>query len=338
MAAMHPNRRSFLRTAGAGLPAWWVGRPLMAEAPPVEKVVVRQAASDRFELVFAPKTARSFKILQLTDTHFGNPDPAKPATDRRSHDEIRQLAAGLAPDFIMHTGDFIDNDVEGAAHGAFDAMHELGVPWALAPGNHDGATDSTLSPERYRERMAAGAGVMGSFDRDGKRETAYRLDIVTAGSESQTPPAATLLVFDSGPTGGTKHVSAAQLEWFQEQMEADRSRGASGPVYAMIHIPVIEFKKLKDSGRYAERCGEEICFETDTGKTFATLQHSGRVKAIFSGHDHENTFHGKWDGIELVYGRVGGWSAYGDGARGGRLVELDLASGRYQHRIVLPKT
>lgn len=289
-------------------------------------------------MVFAPMAVRSFKILQLTDTHFGNPDPAKRATDRRSQDDIRQLARGLTPDFIMHTGDFIDNDVEGAGHDAFDAMHEMGVPWALAPGNHDGATDSTLSPEQYRERMAAGAGVMGSFEREGKQVTAFRLDIVTGGSESKTPPAASLVVFDSGPTGGTKHVAAAQLEWFEEQMEADRSRGASGPVYAMIHIPVIEFKKLCDSGRYAERFGEEICFETDTGKTFEILKRSGRVKAIFSGHDHENTFHGKWDGIELVYGRVGGWSAYGEGPRGGRLIDLDLPAGQHQHRIVLPKS
>jgi hypothetical protein len=186
--------------------------------------------------------------------------------------------------------------------------------------------------------MAAGTGLMGAFDRDGRRETAYRIDILDGGKDALSAPAASVFVFDSGPTGGTKHVSAAQLAWFADQMEADRSRGAAGPIYAMIHIPVVQFKHLRDSGRYAERFGEDICFETDTGKTFETLKKSGRVKAIFSGHDHENTFHGAWEGIELVYGRVGGWSAYGEGARGGRLIELDLDAGRHQHRIVLPTT
>ena len=28
------------------------------------------------------------------------------------------------PDFVMHTGDFIDNDVLGSVAGAFDKMHE----------------------------------------------------------------------------------------------------------------------------------------------------------------------------------------------------------------------
>jgi len=110
----------------------------------------------------------------------------------------------------------------------------------------------------------------------------------------------------------------------------------AGPVLAMIHIPVIEFKKLHDSGRFSDRFGEAVCFETDTGKTFQTLKNSGRVAAIFSGHDHENTFHGPWEGIDLVYGRISGWSGYGEGARGGRLIEVDTETGRHHHRIVLP--
>jgi hypothetical protein len=132
-------------------------------------------------------------------------------------------------------------------------------------------------------------------------------------------------------------VTASQLAWFEEQMESDRSRDMTGPVYAMIHIPIVQFERLRESGRYKGRHGEKVCFETDAGETFKTLKRSGRVQAVFSGHDHENTFYGAWEGIELVYGRVGGWSAYGNGPRGGRLIELDWATGRHRHRIVLPE-
>ena len=325
-----------MRVAGAGLAAvGWAPRG-RARAVSPSAVVVRRQAADRFDLVFSPETARAFKILQLTDTHFGNPDAVKKEADVRSWGEIPRLVERERPDFIMHTGDFIDNDVSGSVAGAFDKMHALGVPWALAPGNHDGPVEGTLSPERYRERMAEGTGVMGYVERDGRRETAYRIDVIAGDSGAAARPVATVMVFDSGPTGGTKHVSSGQLAWFDEQVEADRRRGNSGPIYAMVHIPVIQFKKLADSGRYTDRLGEEICFETDTGRTFEVFKRSGRVRAILSGHDHENTFHGVWDGVELIYGRVSGWSAYGGGPRGGRLLELDLAQGTHSHRIVLP--
>jgi hypothetical protein len=145
------------------------------------------------------------------------------------------------------------------------------------------------------------------------------------------------MVFDSGSSEGSKHVTAGQLAWFEEQMESDRSRGEAGPVYALIHIPIVQFERLRESGRFKGRYGENVCFETDAGETFKALKRSGRVQAVFSGHDHENTFHGVWEGIDLVYGRVGGWSAYGDGPRGARLIELDWATGRHRHRIVLPE-
>jgi hypothetical protein len=60
------------------------------------------------------------------------------------------------------------------------------------------------------------------------------------------------------------------------------------------------------------------------------------VRAVFSGHDHKNDYCGHWDGIELVYGRVSGWSGYGDLQRGGRLIELDMNEPRYGHRLVFP--
>ena len=104
----------------------------------------------------------------------------------------------------------------------------------------------------------------------------------------------------------------------------------------MIHIPVVEFEKLRAAERYAGNFGESICYETDSGDAFAAFQRSGRLKGIFSGHDHRNDFQGTWDGVELVYGRVSGWTAYGELPRGGRLIEIDLDRQSYAHHLVVP--
>lgn len=61
------------------------------------------------------------------------------------------------------------------------------------------------------------------------------------------------------------------------------------------------------------------------------------MRAVFSGHDHKNDYAGLWQDIELVYGRVSGWSAYGELPRGGRLIEVNLADGSYSHKLVFPQ-
>jgi hypothetical protein len=76
--------------------------------------------------------------------------------------------------------------------------------------------------------------------------------------------------------------------------------------------------------------GENVCFDSDTGESFARFARTTRVAGVFCGHDHVNNYHGDWEGIDLAYGRVTGWGGYGgpDWQRGGRLVELDLAAPR----------
>jgi 3',5'-cyclic AMP phosphodiesterase CpdA len=322
------QRREFLRMAGAATVIAAAGQS--AQAATTERAVtVRRNDSDRFLLDFAPSEPRPLRILQLTDTHFGNPDIGSKVQDRRSFLEIRRLVEEQRPDFLVHTGDFINND-RGAkiSFEAIEVFDDLGVPWTHTLGNHDVGHRSV---EEFRRPMKNAA--VGEFRAGDETEYAFRFDIVAAG---QTDPRFTLFCFDSGFKEPNRKVSRGQLDWFARQMRKDTHDGLATPCLAMIHIPVLEFETLRAANLHRGHVGERVCFDSDTGDTFAAFKNSGRVRGVFSGHDHQNDYSGHWQGIELVYGRVGGWSAYGDLQRGGRLIEIDLANGTYKHQVVVP--
>ncbi len=326
------RRRDFIRwtsTAAAGLV---VGRIAAEEKAEKRALAVRPIGTDRFELTFSPEQPRPVRILQITDTHFGRFKAGHRELDAKTRQTITGLIEAHHPDLIIHTGDFVSNDTDFVNWDVVKFMDGLGLPWAHALGNHDrGSAIASWTTEKYRQSQRNV--LFGYFDRNGRREYATRLDFVAAGA---TQPGYTVFCFDSGYQEGSKHISDAQLTWFTEQSEADARANRLTPALAMMHIPILEYKKLAASGKFTGRAGEEVCRETDAGQTFKAFKASGRVRAVFVGHDHDNDYCGMWDGIELVYGRVTGWPAYGQGQRGGRLIELDLTAGTYRHRVVFP--
>ncbi len=110
--------------------------------------------TDHFELVFSPDAPRALRVLHITDTHFGNPEPNHRDKDRRTCDLIQSLIAAHDPDFIVHGGDFVNNDRPGVLWDALDFMNGLNRPWTHGLGNHDvGATNESLPVDAYRQRM-----------------------------------------------------------------------------------------------------------------------------------------------------------------------------------------
>ncbi len=323
------QRRQFLQaatSAGLAAAAFRAG----AAEPSKSAVSIRRTDSDHFSLVFSPKEPRPLRILQLTDTHFGSDNIGAKINDRRSFLEIRRLVEEQQPDFLVHTGDFINND-QGAkvSFEAIDVFDELGIPWTHALGNHDIGHRSVAE---FRKLMKNAS--VGEFRASNKDEYAFRFDIM---SGDEGTPRVTLLCFDSGYKDPHRRVNQAQLDWFLAEMKRDAADGLKSPCLAMIHIPVVEFESLRAADLHKGHVGERVCFDNDTGDTFSAFKNTGRVRGVFSGHDHENDYTGVWQGIELVYGRVGGWSGYGGLERGGRLIELDLEAGSYTHKIVTPR-
>jgi 3',5'-cyclic AMP phosphodiesterase CpdA len=323
------QRREFLQVAGAAGLAVTASKSLADTAPANRAVTIRREKTDRFVLDFSPSEPRPLRILQLTDTHFGNPDVVSKVQDRRSFLEIRRLVEEQKPDFLVHTGDFINNDRgKDTSFEAIEVMDDLGLPWTHVLGNHD---IGYRSVEEFRKPMKLAS--VGECTVAGKTEYAFRFDITQGG---KSDPAFSIFCFNSGFAEPNRRVSQGQLEWFESQTQRDATDGLKSSALALIHIPVVEFESLRVADQYQGHFGERVGYDNDTGDTFTAFKKSGRIRGVFSGHDHENDYAGVWQGIELVYGRVGGWSAYGDLRRGGRLIEIDLTEGSYRHAIVAP--
>jgi 3',5'-cyclic AMP phosphodiesterase CpdA len=288
-------------------------------------LLMHPMATDHWQLVFSPSRPRPLRLLQLTDTHFHAGDATTQATEKL----LREMIAREQPDFIVHTGDFVNNDSkEPVDWTGLEILNSLGVPWTLCFGNHDypvHKADGSRSLEEIRQGMEHG--YQGFVDRPTGRHYCYRYDLLT---EEAAKPRASLFFFQVGYAEGDRRISDPQLAWFADQMKHDVEQDNTAPITVFVHIPVNEYHSLYESGKAIGVKGESVCFDSDTGESFKRFAGSRRVVAVFCGHDHVNNYHGDWHGVDLVYGRVTGWGGYGPASwkRGGRLITLDLANPR----------
>jgi 3',5'-cyclic AMP phosphodiesterase CpdA len=323
------DRRDFLKVTAAG--AATVAFPTILSARAVApKAKVVRVANDRFELVY--EGSAPVRILQLTDTHFGRDSDKHRASDVLSQKLIRQLVDEQKPALVFHTGDFINNDLEKPDHSAIGFMNDLGTPWSLVFGNHDHAQgrEGGISLDDYYGRLENHA--TGFIEGNGKREYAYRIDI----RKGKEAPGFSLFGFNCGNPVSMMKVTDGQIAWLKAQLEEDKRKGHTQPILVMQHIPMIEYKTLYDAKDATGRQGEKVCFEQDNGSVFETYRQSGRVHAVFCGHDHVNDYLGRHKEILLAYGRVSGWSGYGDWQRGGRVIDMNLRDRTFRTRVVLP--
>lgn len=289
-------------------------------------------SEDSFELVIPSK--KRFRILQLTDTHFGAPTIFERAKDEKSKALIRSLVEAHQPDMIFHTGDFINNDKVKPEFNAIDFMNSLETPWSVVFGNHDHPTGETGQRSLDEYVSTLGNAMVGFAKHSEGRDYCYRINLR---QEGQQKPFSTLMAFNTGgPTTGMK-VTASETHWFQDQLEKDRSKAITSPILVMQHIPMIEYRDVFDQNLAVGRRGENVCFEQDKGEIFAEYAKSGRVRAVFCGHDHVNDYVGALQGVKLVYGRCSGYSGYGDWERGARLIDVDTETGQGMTRVVLGK-
>jgi 3',5'-cyclic AMP phosphodiesterase CpdA len=315
------QRREFLKSLAIS-PAL-AAVPFAREDQRFGDLLIQKRSSDRFDLIFTPSRPRPLRLLQLADTHF-HPDGDK--TNTMTAEVLRGLVDREQPDFLIHTGDFVNNDSKDAVGWeGMSILNGLEVPWTLCFGNHDypvNKAPGSLPLDEIRTRMERG--FQGYLDAKTGRHYCYRYDLKPA---EDAKPAASLFFFQVGYAPGDRRISNPQLVWFGRQMDEDRAAGVDAPIVVFVHIPLIEYDHLFESGKAEGLKGEDVCFDSDTGLSFAAFKDSGRVRAVFCGHDHVNNYHGDWEGVDLSYGRVSGWGGYGPDAwkRGGRLISLDLA-------------
>ena len=315
------DRRNFLKGSALGALALAApARRAFALCPPPPPVAAVVAGKERDRL----------RILAVTDLHFFWRDQSH---DRRTIDHLKRMRDRFTPDLIVVDGDFWHENPEGKGLSycefACARMGELGIPWALARGNHDQVNDND---ERSALRLLTDAphSLFRGADSDGN----YRVEARNPGGER--PFWNLFLVNDAYP--GARGFGPAQMDWLRA--DAEQARNLYGPVPAFVftHIPIVAFDDLVQSGQARGIRLEKVSFEQGSPDALAALKQTGDVQAIFCGHDHVNNFHGVRDGIYLEYLRSTGQGGYGgmQVPKGGTLIVADGARAAFKSATVFP--
>jgi hypothetical protein len=135
----------------------------------------------------------------------------------------------------------------------------------------------------------------------------YTLDLASAKGPSRR-----LYFLDSlgaGPEGVSTYawITPGQINWFRER--AAEARGLPG--LAFFHIPLPEFHEVWARGGCLGEKHEDVCSPKVNSGLFSAMLETKAVCGVFCGHDHINDYEGSLHGIRLVYGRGGGYNAYG---------------------------
>jgi len=282
-------------------------------------------------LNFSPEG--KFKILQLTDLHYGEGS----YTDQNTQRLQAELIERVQPDVVVVTGDVVSGYAYHGQPNFFeDAWEKFSQPfidndiyYAFTIGNHDAQGDvepkTIYELEKKNKFSLCALSQEGSFDHFN-----YYLPVYSGLQKGNV--SSFLWVFDSHSVGCSQEsnswgcVGDPEIEWYHKNsQELKKKYGSNVHHLGFFHIPVPEYMDLyNDYEFYGHRNEDASCPLINTG-FFDALKKNGDIQAIFVGHDHLNDYGGYIDNIELVYGRRMGYAGYGHlfgFQRGARVIEL----------------
>jgi len=269
----------------------------------------------------------TFTIVQFTDTHFCNAEPA----DELTRALMEQTLDAEQPDLVMLTGDVIGGgsclDPAASWRYAVEPIERRGIPWAAVFGNHD--DEGSLS---RRELMALQQSFAHCLSEPGPSEVSgvgnYVLPVLSA---HDGRPAALLYGIDSNSYSETRldgygWIRRDQIAWYLETSARFREElGELLPALAFFHIPIPEYNEVWDWHPCVGVKYENVCCPRINTGFFAALHEAGDVMGTFVGHDHINDYEGNLYGIRLCYGRGSGFNTYGREGfpKGARVIQLE---------------
>ncbi|MCF0167757.1 MAG: metallophosphoesterase family protein [Bacteroidales bacterium] len=246
----------------------------------------------------------TFKIVQITDTHFST----NSSEENRAFviNRLSDVIDAEKPDLIIFTGDNVTSgNLKEMWEQILKMVDSKGIPFACVYGNHDREEQlsdldlpqcfvndplciNTLSKEGYLEDMALPI----ASRKSGK--TGAVLYLMDSGDYS---PVATH--WDYG------WITHDQVHWYVEHSRAFAKANSNKPVpsYAFFHIPLNEFYEAYSEGLVCGGRGEPECPGELNSGLMSAFEENGDVHAIFVGHDHDNDYVARIGGIACVYGR-----------------------------------
>lgn len=290
-----------------------------------------------------------FRIMQIADTQ----DTSMTSADTVNFIKYALLKA--KPDLVVFSGDqlkgygvtfYLGDKYENpqiAIDNLLKPVDEAGVPFTFVFGNHDDqcSADKRQQLEIYQNHQNCLA-----FNADDSIEGYVNHNLLVY-DDNETPKLNVLLIDSLSMkfNGKCSPVSESQIEWYKTLRDGLKEKyGDYIPTILFQHIPVPEIWNLltevpKKKGvatgyhehagkfydlnpRYCEINDRSFVWETpatpkvNTGE-FDALNEKGDVFAMFFGHDHNNSFVGKYKGMKMGYTQGCGFNVYGPAERRG---------------------
>ena len=323
----------------------------------IKKVEGAGAGTERYYLdedgyyTFVRKADTEFKILQLTDIHFGG-GVASMKEDDQVIAATAKMVDAVKPDLIVLTGDITFSEFframnlnnMHAARTIGSAVDALGVPWTISFGNHD-TEDYQYGNEAkiidiYLNEFENCVFTHPDKDLYGRSNHAIRI-LNSDGTLDQV-----IMMIDSNDYEngmslmGYDYIHPEQIQWYKDtvtRISEECHYDGIAPSLAYFHIPLTEYRTAWDlyeqnSDLVVYNFGaknEKICPPKDSEKDtfFEEMVEFGSLKETFCGHEHKNNFSITYRGITLTYGLSMDYLAYKDidktdEFRGGTLVKL----------------
>lgn len=289
-----------------------------------------------------------FRILMIADTQEGN---------KVNSDTIKLIEASLErsrPDMVVYSGDQIwgKHSFKGDADKVKEVLSILvepvvkrKIPFAICFGNHDRQVG--LTNEEQFEIYKTFEGFVGESD-DGVDGVGNHCFEIKDGDEVKF----LLYTIDSHSNlkVGYDCVHENQIDWYRAIRDSyEQKLGKVVPSVVIQHIPVCEVFDLLKKVNFTKR-GSVRGFRTHEGEYFVlkkdrvnkeafmkespadpqvnsgefdAMCEKGDVKGIYFGHDHNNSFNGEINGVDVGYTQGAGFNVYGPGMdRGTRVIDL----------------
>lgn len=290
----------------------------------------------------------TFKIMQIADTQEGA---------RVSPDTMDLINAALErenPDLVVYSGDQIwgkanfkgnRDKVKSVLDQLTQPVRSRNIPFTVCFGNHDRQVG--LSNEEQFEIYKKFDCFVGESV-EGIDGVANHVIEIKDNDDLKF----LLYLFDSHTnlSIGYDHVHENQIAWYKKTRdEYEEKYGRLIPSVVIQHIPLCEvfelLEEVKKNKKGAVRgfrthanrfyvlnrdrvnstgfMKESPADPQDNSGELEAFKEKGEVLGVYFGHDHNNSFNGKVDGIDLGYTQGAGFHVYGPGKdRGVRIIKL----------------
>ena len=289
-----------------------------------------------------------FRIMQIADVQEGS---------RVSPDTIALMNAALNrenPDLVVFSGDQIwgrsnfkgnKETVERVLREIVSPVTNRNIPFSICFGNHDRQVGVS-----NKEQFEIYKKIDGFIGEDTPDIDGCANHVIEIAEGDEVKYLIYLIDSNTSLTIGYDNVHKNQIEWYKKvRDEYEAKNGSVIPSVVIQHIPVPEVMELLLEVKKSTK-GAVQGFRNHAGKwyildkmkvndkgfmkespadpmensgEFAAMAEKGDVKGIYFGHDHNNSFNGKVNGIDLGYTQGAGFHVYGPGLdRGVRMINL----------------